>query len=295
MIKKGLIIISCFFLFTIVCFIHPVYATGIIASFEEVTIQNLRVGQTHHTSHLANLFLVITNTGERAINLKAEVLSPAKKKLKEGYQPIPNVSWIKIIPENSIIGPGKKQAMDIVISIPDRDEYLDKKYQFNIWSYSTNEVINVGVESKFLFTTFHKKGKIKKPLNLNFTINPQEIHLEKVKVGAIIDIEKKTGKVMEIKNLGEIGSLYNIESIRVADSQVELTKGYEDCPDPSFLTFSAKKAIVGMKSSKKIKVFLSFPKKRKYRKKKYMFIARIKVFSGDVAKEVYCKIYVTTK
>lgn len=295
MIKKRLAIIVCSFLFAGIYFICPAYAVGITGSFHEVTIQNLRVGQTHHTSQLANLSLVITNTGSRAINLKAEVLSPTKKKLKEGYLSIPNVSWIKLVPENSIIGPGKNQAIDIVISIPDRDEYLGKKYQFNIWSYSTNEVVNVGVESRVLFTTFHEKGEIKKPLNLNFEVTPEELHIENIKVGKKIDLEKVVGKVLEVKNLGEIGSLYNFESIKVKDSQIKLTKGYEDCPEPSFLTFTEKQIIIGKKSSKKIKMFLLFPKKRKYRKKKYMFIARIKVFSGDVAKEFYCKIYVSTK
>lgn len=295
MIKKRLAIIVCLFLFAGIYFICPAYAVGITGSFQEVTIQNLRVGQTHHTSQLANLSLVITNAGERAINLKAEVLSPAKKKLKEGYQSIPNVSWIKLVPVHSIIGPGKKQAIDIVISIPDRDEYLGKKYQFNIWAYSTNEAVNVGIESKVLFTTFHKKGKIRESVNLNFEVTPEDIHIEKVKVGKKIDLEKVFGEVLEVKNLGEIGSLYNFESISVKNSQIKLTKGYEDCPDPSFLTFSEKQAAIGKKSTKKIKMFLCFPKKRKYRKKKYMFIARVKVFSGDVAKEVYCKIYVSTK
>lgn len=293
--KKRLIIIICSFLFTTFYFLCPVYATGITASFEEVTIQNLRIGQEYHTLQLANLSLVITNKGMRAINLKTDILSPTEKKLKEGYQPIPDISWIKLVPDGSTLGPGKKQETDIIISIPDKDEYLGKKYQFNIRSYSTSEVINVGVESKVLFTTFRKRGKIRKPLNLNFEVTPEEIYIEKVKLGSIIDVEKVTGKLLEIKNLGEIGSIYNFESIQVKDSLIKLTEGYEDCPNPSFLTFSAEQIMIGMQESKKVKMFLRIPKKRKYRKKKYMFIARVKVLSGDVAKEVYCRVYVSTK
>ena len=190
MVKKRLIVGMFSFLFSMAYFLSPVYAAGITASFEEVTIQNLRVGQTYNTMELANLSLVITNTGRGIMNLKMDILPPSKKDLKEGYESIPDISWIKLIPDSSIIASGEKHETDIVISIPDKDEYLGKKYQFNIRAYSTNEIVNVGTKSKFLFTTFTERSQTRKSLNLNFKVTPDEIHIKDVQLGAVVDVEK---------------------------------------------------------------------------------------------------------
>ena len=128
-------------------------ASGLKTTFSEVTLENLEPGRTYSAKETAGLPLVIENTGNEPVDLVVEVLAPEPQELKEGYEPIPDISWIVLEKKNfSGVEPGGKAETDIMIAIPDAARYHGKKYQVYIWTHSVGLSIGVGLKSKLLLS-----------------------------------------------------------------------------------------------------------------------------------------------
>ena len=143
------------FLLAAWCFISyvTVEAAGLTTTFSEVKLENLQAGKTYSAKESAGLALVVVNTGEEAVDLKMELLLPQPSELKEGFAPIPDLSWIKLEKtEFKGIPPNKSAVSDVIISIPDDKQHQGKKYQVFIWSHTLGRRVGVGLKSKLLFT-----------------------------------------------------------------------------------------------------------------------------------------------
>lgn len=133
---------------------HPVLeAAGLSTGFSEVTLENLEIGKSYSTKEVAKLPLVVVNTGNEPIDLKIELLMPQSEELKEGFQAIPDLGWIKLEQTDfREIQPNEAATCDVIISIPGEAQYQGKKYQLFIWSHTVGRRIGVGLKSKLLFS-----------------------------------------------------------------------------------------------------------------------------------------------
>ena len=88
-----------------------------------------------------------------SVLLKMELLFPEASELKEGFEAIPDLGWIKLDKaEFTGIKPGEAATTDVIISIPDDRQYQGKKYQVFIWSHTVGRSIGVGLKSKLLIS-----------------------------------------------------------------------------------------------------------------------------------------------
>lgn len=128
-------------------------AAGLSTGFSEVMLENLELGKVYSTKEVAGLPLAVVNTGDEAVDLKIELLLPQESELKEGFEPIPDLSWVKLEAiEFKGVEPQDAATTDVIISIPDDKKYQGKKYQVFIWSHTVGRMIGVGLKSKLLFT-----------------------------------------------------------------------------------------------------------------------------------------------
>ncbi|OGW82845.1 MAG: hypothetical protein A2987_02030 [Omnitrophica bacterium RIFCSPLOWO2_01_FULL_45_10] len=128
-------------------------AAGLSTGFSEVKIENLEIGKSYSTKETVGLPLVVVNTGDEPVDLKMELLLPQESELKEGFEPIPDLSWIRLErTEFKEIEPNEHATSDVIISIPPDPRYQGKKYQVFIWSHTVGGRIGVGLKSKLLFT-----------------------------------------------------------------------------------------------------------------------------------------------
>lgn len=106
------------------------------------------------TKEVANLPLIVVNTGKEPIDLKVELLIPGPSELKSGFEPIPDLDWIKLEGTDfKGIKPNESATTDVIISIPNEEKFLGKRYQIFIWSHTSGERIGVGLKTnKLLFT-----------------------------------------------------------------------------------------------------------------------------------------------
>lgn len=98
MLEKVSLIIT----FLVFCFLpfENLHAAGLSTAFSEVMIENLGAGNDYSTQKVAGMPLVVVNTGDEPVDLKMEVLIPDIAELKEGFEPIPDLSWIKLEKKN---------------------------------------------------------------------------------------------------------------------------------------------------------------------------------------------------
>ncbi len=131
----------------------PCYAAGLNTSFSEVTLEGLEVGRPYSTKEAAGLPLIVVNTGKEPVDLKMEFLTPDVSELKDGYEAIPDLTWVRLDKyEFKNIKSQQAAVTDVVISVPPGEQYKGKKYQIFIWSHTVGRAIGVGLKSKLLFS-----------------------------------------------------------------------------------------------------------------------------------------------
>ncbi len=125
-----------------------VCAGGLRTLFVEVTLDRVKIGQ----SYTLRPPLAITNTGARSTQFKFEAVTPEPIELRDGYETIPDPSWIRFEREIFTVEPDGTAQTDVILDVPDDVAYLGKSYQVVIDSQSMGGTIGIGFRSKVLFT-----------------------------------------------------------------------------------------------------------------------------------------------
>lgn len=276
-------------------------AGGLSTQLGEVVVTNLQIGQTYNLRDLANLQITVTNTGEYVVNLKMDVLQPKNRELRQGAAIIPDASWVTLSQDYFTVGSMQPASSDIIISIPDDPQYLGKKFQVIIWSHTVgagSTFMEVGLKSRIIFSTDSVKADVDKLVtssdaSLDFSLQPEEIHLDNVPVGMSYDITEKTGRVLTITNSGDHQKAFKLHSRTVAGSSATLTDQYDDAPEASYLRFSDNEFVLDPKETKTVNMYLNFPTNEEYNGKHYMFIIHLYSADAIVTTGVYSRMYVS--
>ncbi len=274
-------------------------AGGLSTQFGEVVIENLQIGQTYNLRELANLQLIVTNTGESPVDLQMDVIVPDSGDLKHGAAALPDISWISLSQNLFTLAPNQNAISDLVISIPDDDQFLGKKYQVNIWSHTLgggSMNVAVGLKSRIIFTTDTVKADIdqlstRSNTSVDFTVIPGEIYLVNVPLGKNYDIGEEAGIILTVTNRGEREQAFSLQSRTVANSSATLTGDYIDTPDAAFLSFEKSEFTLPPKGTTTINMYLKFPAKKEHIGKQYMFIIRVYTLGEKVTTGVYSRLY----
>jgi hypothetical protein len=268
-------------------------AAGLRTTFVEVILEDLEIGGIYNITELINLPLVVENTGDEAITLRIDVVLPSKDELKEGYEPIPDPSWIKVSQDVFEVEPRGKAVTDVIISIPDDERYVGGSYQVWIWSHTIGPgMIGVGLKSRILFSIAGAKSDSAKK---ELSILPTEVYITDVEVGKVYDVKKEGGGVvLKVFNLSKEERRIEVEPIKVENSPFDIKEGYVDCPNPSFLIPSNRVFTLPKAGEEEVGLYIAFPKKEEYRGKGYMFVIRTTMLDQPTI-QAYSKVYVLVK
>ncbi|MBA3065918.1 hypothetical protein KJ633_05480 [bacterium] len=135
--------------------LSSVYGASLSTSFAEVILKDLQVGKSYSTKETAHMPLSVINNGNAAVDLKIDVLLPRPDNLKQGYEAIPDVDWIKI--EKDFfpnLCAGEQAVTDVIVTIPNNKKHCGKKYQVYLRSHTVGKkglAIAVGLRSRLLF------------------------------------------------------------------------------------------------------------------------------------------------
>lgn len=303
---KKIHIKALFALFVIFVFLGKINSTiGIGTKFATVVLEKLELGGVYNLTKLRNLPLIVINSGNSEIEVAVEIEPPHKSELKEGYEPIPDPSWIKIVPDRFKLKPKESYFCDVVISIPNDPALVGRHFQAKIWSRTAGEdLFGAGVVNRIFLSIGTlgpesvQKAKRKELLySINFDVDPREIYLT-VPVGKKVDVYKEFEKTIKVINKGKSDIVVKLESVSNRNEEriiAEVPQDYEFTPDTGFLMFGNEKIKVKKNSIKDVSFYLKIPDSVEYKEKKYMFLVKIYPVKPEVPIEFYVRVFVNTK
>ncbi len=267
-------------------------------NYAEVLVQNLQIGSSYSMIELVNLPLEIVNKSDEAIDIRIEVVKPAKA--KKDFEPIPNISWIKIAPEKAAIPAQGTYKTDVKISIPDDSKYLGKKYEVNIRASMVPKAkgmvaIALAVQGRLLFTVAAVKqaqptGAAK--IDMNFNLAPLRVDLKDVKLGKKQEVlVPKDGPVV-LQNSGKKEATFVLQSLDPKDTVISIEPEYV-APSADWLTFEKEEMAVGGGQKKPVKMFVEIPNQPEYAGKNFEFIVCVTTGVANAGKR-YLRVMVST-
>ncbi|MFZ1946051.1 MAG: hypothetical protein WAW06_00725 [bacterium] len=243
---------------------------GLKTTFVKVSLDNLRIGRTYNIREMANLPLAVYNTGDAATDIEVEATVPIQGEGREGYEPIPDASWITFT-QRAFEGvlPGALAMTDVLISVPDNPVYLGRRFQVMIWSHTTGGgLVACGLKSEVLFAVNPEPGEPERAI----TMLPTEIYLTGVEPGAAFSVrDAGSGVTLKIFNPLEEDRTVRLASVRIEDSPLALKDGHLGCPDPAFLKLEAETVTIPGRGQASVEIGVRFPDDPQYRGKRYMF------------------------
>lgn len=275
-------------------------AIGLGTKFATIVVEKLEPGGVYNITKLRNLPLRVINSGDAETDAGVEIEIPSQGELKEGYEPIPDPSWIRIIPERFHLKPGEEIACDVIISIPNDLSLIGKHFQAKIWAHTTGEdMFGAGVVNRIFFSIGEgpeavRKAKRKELLyTINFDVSPEMIYLT-VPIGKKIDLLKQLDKTVKLINKGKQNVTVKLTSVKKPETFL-VSPEYEFTPNPEFIKIKPEKVEVKTGRIKDARIFIEIPDEEKYKAKKYMFLIKTTIIKPDVPIEFHTKIMVTTQ
>ena len=216
---------------------------GLKTTFVRVSLENLRIGHTYNIRQMANLPLAVYNTGDEPTGLVIEPTVPIEGETRQGYEPIPDASWIKISCDSfASLEPGALAMADVLITVPEDDRYSGKSYQAMIWSHTVGQgLVACGLKSEVLFTTSADSDEPADALSML----PTEI---------VTDAGSASGMCVKIFNPFDETRDVALASVPAGDCPMKLRQGYEPAPNPGLLAIGQRTLSVPGRSDVSVEI-----------------------------------------
>ena len=276
------------------------WADGLkMENYTEVLVENLQIGSEYSMVKLVNLPLKIINVSDEPIHVALELIVPGEERLKAGFEPIPDTAWINLGNSVVAIAGNSTYLSDVKVLIPDKREYLGKKYEVDIRARILPQggflSIAMAVQGRMLIGVAPVKdarASKKVAANLAYSMTPDRVELAEVPLGTKIEV-LADGKPVFVKNEGKSNQVFTLASLDSSRISLRLDPGSEPAPSPEFLTFSEEEFKINSNQEKPIQMFLELPDQPEFRGKKYQFVVSVKAGAdGNVGR--YMRVMVNT-
>jgi hypothetical protein len=282
------------------------WAIGLRTTFGQVYVENLQIGMTYSLDKLIHLPLRIVNESDAEVKLDLSVIAPPNGGLKKGFEPIPNLNWIKLEQDHLTAAPMHEAVTDIVISIPNDPKLLGRKFQVDIWSKTNNKtgMFQTGLDSRlllFINTVPPSEEELKKKFvnrrlaNLDFTLFPSGGVAENVPLGKDFDLMKERHLSIKIVNPNDKTLNFRILSIANWELTLPLPPGVVDAPDPKWVRPAKEIIAISPDKIKETALIANIPDKPENRGKAFFFVISAEILQQEIATHVYYQLVVKTQ
>lgn len=301
--KKVLLILSiCLFSVNVAFGMH-----GLSTKFSDVILSKMKPGMVYSLKQERNIpFTVINNADERK-DVEVTIQIPTESQLKENYEPIPDITWVEVVPSEITLEPGEKVDCDIIISIPEDEKYEDRHFQAMIETKSKGLPdlrgisISFALASRIRFSTGQRPDVIIDEYRmrildaLEMEMTPMSMFIrDEIPVGEKVSLDGRDYLSPQVINRGRED--YKLE-LKVAGDAKDygLTTGYEPIPEDVEVSFKKKKMKIKGRSLNDVVMTVKIPDKEEYRGKQFAFVVIGRVTDFDVPIEVFSRVYFTTE
>lgn len=274
-------------------------AIGLGTKFSTIVLEKLNLGEVYNITQLRNLPLIVINSGDSEVDAMVEIEIPRKDELKEGYEPIPDPSWVRIVPNKFRLKPNEEMRCDVIITIPVDTSLIGKHYQLKIWSHTAGEdAFGAGVVNRMFFSigtsgpeALQKAKRQRALFAVEMDVSPEKLYLTAV-AGKKINIQKEFQKTISIINKSQTNIVVKAESVENKINAI-IPEGFEFAPSPNLLKISPDTIKVKKRRMADLKMFIEIPNEEKYHNKKFMFLVKTVPIEPELPMEFYSRIFVT--
>lgn len=283
----------------------PVKASALRTKFGMVTVRGLKIGQEYSLNSLVNLPFRVVNIGYETEDVKIFV-NRGKKASVEGYEVIPDTSWIRLDKQGFSVEPNHEAVTDIHISIPNDAKFLGRRFEVQILSQTTpgrHNMYGAGLISYLLIevSSIPTEDELKKKFvdkhlaNLDFTLYPTEGNAVDVPLGVDFDLKKERKLSIKLVNPNDVKLNFRLRSIAFWETQLALPDTYVAGRTPSWVRPASDVVTVEGNSIKDTALILNIPDEDDLRGKNLVFAVSVEVLEQEISARVYYKLLVKTQ
>jgi hypothetical protein len=287
-------------------------AMGISLRFVDITLEKVEPGAQFNLRVLKNLPMIVKNLdNEEGADIVIQAVLPNPTEMKDGYEPMPDPNWVRILPDHFHLGPSASASSDVVVTIPNDKSLMGRHFECIIWARTDRKnvgdthgvVLQTGLRTRLRMSigtmgpeSLQREKALKKlaEIDTNFTISPDNLFVSEVEVGKEVDL--KRDKKTSLKVINQSDNPIDLKVAPVpADPNIIPQGGYANVPDYQWLKISPAKISVNGNSIKELKMTLTVPDQPEYKNKKYMFLIKTTLTDESLPLAYYNSVYVTTK
>jgi len=312
---RGSFIKIIFYLLLLCCtlVVQKLRAAGLSTPFADVYLDNLRIGETYNLTERFNLPFRVYYKANSPGEIWVRVEQPPANEVPPPYEVIPDTSWIRLSKYRYLVLPYEEAVGDVIISIPDDEKYLGKKYQAYLRisaepprDLSLGKGIGMSILPGLLarmrfsiapkpLTEEEKKKIFQRVMSgvLDIMVSPEKIFIDDVPVGKKVDSRKRYNKSIKIVNPTENKAIVELKIVTPREGGYYPPKDYEYIP---LTNVGLKKKVVKLKpnSIREVPLILKFPKSDEFKNKRFFFTVRVLIKSPTLNVQHYIRAYLTT-
>ncbi len=284
----------------------PARAGGLRTPFGEVTIKNLKIGQTYSLKDLINFPLRVINTGSESVQLDIQTRRVPATSLKRGFEPVPDLSWVKVEQSTFTISPQQEAITDVVVSIPDDPKLLGRRFQADIWTrqISRSAMLLTAIDSRLLIEVssvpptpdeLKKKFVHHRVANLDFTLFPTNAEADDVPLGVDYNLEKERKIAIKIVNPNDETLHFRIKSVPNWEALLHVPHGFEEAYDARWLRPKDELMAVPGNSIRRMGLIVRVPDEARYYGKAFFFPVAVEVLEQEIPAKIYYTLEVRLK
>ncbi len=291
---------------------RPLMALGLTLRFVDVTLENIQPGASVNLRTLKNLPLVVLNpdTDGSGIDLQIESLIPTLKETKAGYEPIPDPTWLKVVPDRYHLGPKASASSDMIITIPNDPKLIGHHYEVVIYAHTTVKnklersgvVFQTGLRARVRMSIgtagpaeLQREKMLKKlaSINVNFSVGPESMFIQDFPLGKWVDLKAERKASFKIINQADDPVELRLNPI-APDPNINPQAGFVYAPEPSWVKVEPHDIKVPGNAIKEVKVRVMIPDKPEYHGQHYMFLIRTTLSDESLPLDYNNLLYVNT-
>jgi hypothetical protein len=270
--------------FALAGFWATVQAGGISTHFAEMRVGDLQPGRTYVGSRdvTGEPYTVANNTDE-PLDLIMAVRVPETSELQPGYEPIPDVGWIRFHKSFFTAPAGQAGTNDYYISIPSGETHLGKKYQvqLGVRTFGGSSFVQMGLMGRALLSVTEKAvpmtGKEAKAFGFSsqISLSPPAVVGQIPADDKSISFDKVLTSPLVLKNEGDYPVRCRIEVVETKESFVYPPPDFVPAPKDIKVKIRKQRLTLAPHSEAKIEGTLRLPKRLIGNKENYYVVLRV--------------------
>jgi len=279
---------------------------GLSTKFADVILSGLKPGMVYSIKKEKRLPYKVMNKTDKEIDVEVVVEKPSPSELREGYEPVPDVSWVKVFPTIFHLAAGESTDCDVIISIPPEEKYANRHFQIMLVTQTLEKpgtrgiAIGFALASRLRFSTGptpvealeEHRRKVLEALKMDLA--PFSLFLSELPVGEKIELEGEEFSTLQLINKGNED--YKIEFYLAKNPErYGLRKDYQPMPQVIEVDFKKKKMESKKRSINDVIMEMEIPDEEEFYGKNFAFVVVAKVLWFDIPIELYSRVYFKTQ